>query len=71
VRWGIEAQHPDRFITHQFNLGPGAVRAAARAHRASLRNPPFSVRQYIDLIHRAGLPQTAAALDATEHREQI
>ena len=70
-KWGIEAQHPDEFVIYQFNLNPGAVCAAARLHRASLRNPPFSVREYIDLIHRAGLAQTAAALDATEYRKLI
>lgn len=70
-KWGIEAQHPDEFVVYQFNLNPAAVCAAARLHRASLRNPPFSVREYIELIRRAGLPQTAAALDTPEYRDRF
>jgi predicted nucleic acid-binding protein len=71
AKWGIEAQHPDEFVINQFSLNPAAVCTAARLHRASLRSPPFSVRQYIDLIHRAGLPQTAAALDTADYRDRL
>jgi hypothetical protein len=37
--YGIEAQHPDEFVTHLFDLDPGGVCAAARDQRAALLNP--------------------------------
>lgn len=60
--YGIEAQHPDTFITHLIDLDPGAVVGAARGHRASLRNPPKDVEEYLSTLERQGLTQTAAAL---------
>ena len=36
--YGIEAQHPDTFITFLFDLNAGAVLAAAQEHRASLKS---------------------------------
>ena len=59
---GIEAQHPDEFITHQLNLNhPGAVCLAIKRHRASLLNPPKSVDDYLEdlAIH---LPVTVSHL---------
>ena len=58
----IEAQHPDAFITHLFDLNPGAVVGAAHEHRASLANPPKSVDEYLDTLERQGLTQTVAEL---------
>ena len=60
--YGIEAQHPDTFICHMFDLNPGAVVGAAQEHRASLKNPPKSVDEYLDTLERQGLTQTAAQL---------
>lgn len=60
--YGIEAQHPDTFITHLFDLSPGAVVGAAQEHRASLANPPKSVDEYLDTLERQGLTQTVAEL---------
>jgi hypothetical protein len=56
--YGIEAQHPDTFITHLFDLHPGGVVAAARSHRASLKNPPKSVEDYWNTLELHGLTQT-------------
>lgn len=61
---GIEAQHPDTFVTHLFALNPGAVIIAAREHRTSLKNPPKSVGEYLDALERQGLTQTVAELRA-------
>ncbi len=59
---GIEAQHPDTFIMHLFDLNPGAVVGAAQEHRASLKNPPKSVDEYLETLERLGLTQTVAEL---------
>lgn len=60
--YGIEAQHPDTFITHLFDLNPGAVVGAAQEHRASLKNPPKSVDEYLETLERQGLTQTVTEL---------
>jgi predicted nucleic acid-binding protein len=60
--YGLEAQHPDEFVTHLIDLAPGAVYGAAKRHRASLRNPPKTVEEYLAALERHGLPQTAARL---------
>jgi len=46
--YGIEAQHPDELVSHLFDLDPGAVCAAVRDQRESLRNPPRSVDELLN-----------------------
>jgi len=46
--FGIEAQHPDDFLVHQFDLNRAAVCNAVRLQRASLKNPPISVEELLD-----------------------
>ena len=58
----IEAQHPDEFILHLFDLTPGLVMEAAHNHRTSLKNPPKTVEEYLDSLESQGLPQTVSAL---------
>lgn len=60
--WGLEAQHPDEFIDYLFDLHPAAVVEAASRQRASLKNPPISVEQYLDNLLRQGLSQTVKGL---------
>lgn len=60
--YGIEALHPDDFLLYQIDLAPGAVAAAVKRHRASLRNPPRSVDEYLDTLECQQLPKTAYSL---------
>jgi hypothetical protein len=60
--YGIEAQHPDAFISHLFDLHPGGVVGAAQKHRASLKKPPKSVEEYLNALELHGLTQTVAEL---------
>jgi predicted nucleic acid-binding protein len=60
--YGIEAQHPDEFITHLLDLAPETVCAAAKRHRKSLRNPPRTIEEYLDRLARQQLPQTTERL---------
>lgn len=62
-RYGIEAQHPDEFIGHLFDLDPGAVCNAARQQRQALRNPPKSTEEFLDTLLRQGLAGTVAQLE--------
>lgn len=60
--YGIEAQHPDEFVSHLFDLDPGAVCAAVRDQRESLKNPPFSVEELLNEFLARGLAETVAQL---------
>ncbi len=60
--YGIEAQHPDDFISRLLALAPGAVCLAAKRHRESLRQPPKTVAEYLDCLSKQQLPQTVAKL---------
>ena len=60
--FGVEAQHPDRFIENLFDLDPDAVVGAAQRQRAQLKQPPMAVDRYLDVLLRQGLAQTVRAL---------
>jgi hypothetical protein len=59
---GIEAQHPDSFILHVLKLAPEVAVAAAKAHQQSMKNPPKSSTEYLDVLERQGLTQVVAVL---------
>jgi hypothetical protein len=60
--YGIEAQHPDDFLTFQLDLAPNIICAAAKRHRASLKNPPKDVGEYLATLEAQGLTQTVSSL---------
>jgi hypothetical protein len=62
ARFGIEAQHPDEFVVHLLDLAPGLVIEAVQRHRESLRNPPKTVEEYLEMIEKEGLTETATIL---------
>ena len=59
---GLEAQHPDEFITHLLDLNPAAVCSAAKKQRAALKNPPKDVEQFLEALARQHLPETVSRL---------
>jgi predicted nucleic acid-binding protein len=61
--YGIEAQHPDDFVCHLFDLAPAAVCAAVRDQRLALRNSPKSVRELLDTFLSLELASTVAVLE--------
>ena len=61
-RYGIEAQHPDEFLTHLIDLAPGSVCAAVRIHRLRLKKPPKSVIEYLETLEHQSLAQFVAHL---------
>src|SRR5262249_20146967 len=61
-QYGIEALHPDEFVSSQLDLAPNIVCAAAKRQRESLKNPPKTVDEYLESLERQGLPQTTARL---------
>ena len=61
-KYGIEAQHPDEFISHLFDLSPSEVCGAAQQQRASLKNPKMNAEEFLDSLEKQGLASTVASL---------
>jgi predicted nucleic acid-binding protein len=61
--WGIEAQHPDEFLTHQFHLSQPIFLQAVKTVRLRLKNPPKSVEDYLDTLRAQGLLATVKAIE--------
>jgi len=62
-RWGIEAQHPDAFLTHQFHLSQPVFLQAVRTVRLRLKNPPKLAQDYLDILRTQGLLATVKAIE--------
>ena len=62
--FGLEAQHPDEFLTNHLSLAPGVFCAAVRKIRARLKNPRYATAEYLAILTRQGLVATAAELEA-------
>ena len=60
--YGLGACHPDLFLVDQLNLDAERVCMAMRQHRASLRNPPKSVEQYLVTLEEQGLSKFSEAV---------
>jgi hypothetical protein len=58
--YGIEAVHPDAFLHAQIGLEPAVFCTAVRKVRARLKNPSYSVDDYLDTLTRQGLVATAS-----------
>lgn len=58
MRYGINVQHPDDFLSLLIENAPEAVCAAAEEHRQSLVNPPKTREQYLETLRKQGLDQT-------------
>jgi hypothetical protein len=61
--FGIEAQHPDMFLTLLSGSFPLQVLAGVRDCLARLTRPPITAATYLNTMRRIGLPQTAAFLN--------
>lgn len=71
AQYGVEAQHPDEFIMHLFDLNRAKVCAAAEEQRRSLRNPLKTVDEFLDVLLRQGLPQTVLSLRNECYTEEV
>lgn len=58
----IEAQSPDDFILQLFDLSAEDVLKAAENHRLSLKNPPKTFPEYVQILESQGLVRTANLL---------
>jgi len=62
AQFDIEARHPDLFIGGLIDIDPDLVYTAARRQRASLKNPPKTTVEFLDILARQRLPETVARL---------
>lgn len=60
--FGIEAQHPDEFLSNHLNLAPGMFCSGVQKARHRLKNPPYSVDEYLENLLLQGLVSTVAVL---------
>lgn len=63
----VVAQTPDSFVLGLLKTNAAAVAAALSEDRADLVNPPVSVDEYLAMLDRGGLAETAAALRSMAH----
>lgn len=61
--FGVEAQHPDTFFLNQSDLQQSAFLAAIKHIRLSLRRPPKTPEEYLDILRRNELAKTAEFLE--------
>ena len=62
AQFDIEAQHPDLFIARLIDIALDRVCMAARRQRASLKNPPRTVAEFLDTLSGQRLPETIKRL---------
>lgn len=62
AEYDLSTQHPDTFLRHLIDLAPSAVRARMEEMVGRLTNPPMTVADYISLLERHSLNESAAAL---------
>ncbi len=62
AEFDLRAQHPDTFLRHPIDLAPSVVRARLVNAAGVLRRPPMTMEEYIAMIERQSLPESAAAL---------
>jgi len=60
--FGIEAKHPDEFVSELLDLSPGLVCSVIREQQADLKNPPRSLEELLETLTAQGLPQSVARL---------
>lgn len=61
-RYAMEAMHPDEFLSDLIDLNAARVLSAVATHRRSLKNPPKTAAEYLDILLRQGLPETVSQL---------
>lgn len=61
-QFGIEAQHPDVFITRLLDIAPDRVCTAAKRQRASLQNPPRTAEEFLTTLAEQRLRETVTRL---------
>jgi len=59
---GIEAQHPDDFISQLFESASGIICGAIKRLRSTLKNPTIEAEKYLEILTKQTLPKTVSKL---------
>ncbi len=62
AKHGIEAKHPDEFVSSLLGESPAVICETLREMRSRLINPPRSVDEFLGSLERQGLVSTVALL---------
>ena len=62
--YGIQALHPDVFLSALFDQDAELFLRGVEAHRGSLKNPPKTVQEYLATLRATGLQRLALRLEA-------
>ncbi len=65
--YGLDVQHPDEFLCNHLNLDQGLFCGVVQKVRQRLKNPPYTIEQYLDTLTRNGLVATASELRPFAH----
>jgi len=61
-QYGVTAIHPDEFLCDMYELDASSCLWAAQEPRCSLKNPPFSVDEYLQSLQKQKLPEFVSKL---------
>ena len=61
-QYGMEAIHPDKFISELIYIDPAAVCIAVKTCRKRLKKPPFDINRYLSNLERQSLPVSVSKL---------
>ena len=64
--FGLEAQHPDTFLSHQMSLDPNGMLLAVRKIRRRLTNPQKTPDEYLSTLRNNQLVFVASELEKTK-----
>ncbi len=59
---GIEARHPDDFISYLIDMAPGTVCIAVQRLRNTLKNPSIEKEKYLEILGKQSLSKTVDKL---------
>jgi predicted nucleic acid-binding protein len=62
IEFDLSTQHPDTFLRHLIDLAPNIVRTRLGEMVAKYANPAMTIEEYVSVLERQSLPETAAAL---------
>lgn len=63
IPFGIEVQHPDDFFLNQCDLRQNIFLSVVKKIRLSLKRPPKTAREYLDVLRKNSLAKTAEFLE--------
>lgn len=64
--YGIQALHPDVFLVNLFHSNDARFLMGLKRHRASLKNPPKNIEEYLASLTSSGLIRTALQLQSCQ-----